>query len=468
MLLELPPLRGAPASFRIGLAPERPVRLRVAEGQGGGDYGLRDLDQPAFLDLYEALARDLGLRRPHAREAPPDGGGPALEPVLTRPVSPRILYGYGDPCVVQVAARDYRLLVTSNDAPDAFPILASADLKTWRLTGFVFPEGAAPAWALTGPDVSDFWAPELHRLGRGWVVCFTARRPDRSLAIGLARSDGPDGPYVPDPEPILAGGVIDSHILVDADGRPWLVWKRDDNGVWPRVLAGLMHARPALIGQLFAGAADLRTAAFIATLWPWIAGLEPMAQFFALQPLIEAASADLARFEARLAAAIAAAPTPEHAALDAALKALHTRIYAQRLSPDGRRLEGEPAVILQNDQAWEGHLIEGVWISEEAGRYYLLYAGNDFSTARYGVGAATSDGPLGPYAKAGDVFLSSTRDWWGPGHPSVAPGPDGRRHVFLHAFRPGEAGYKAFRALLSAPIRFEHGRIWLEPPAGAP
>jgi hypothetical protein len=461
--LDLPAPHGAPAVFRIRLTPGPPLSLSLAEAaKPERRYLLPALDQPAFLDLFEDLARDFGLRRPQARQAPPAGGGPPLTAVLTEPLSPAILYGYGDPCVVQVAPGDYRLLVTSNDAPDAFPILASRDLKTWALTGFVFPYGAAPAWALTGAEVSDFWAPELHRVGEGWIVCFTARRPDRSLAIGLARSASPDGPFVADAAPIVTGGVIDSHILVDADGAPWLVWKRDDNGVWPRLLAALLHQRPALANDLFVTGPDRRTAAFVLTLWPWIEGLEPMVQFFALQPLIEAAAVDLAGFERRLAAAIVTASLQERILMAQALEALRTRIYAQRLSPDARRLEGAPAVILQNDLPWEGHLIEGVWIASEAGRYHLLYAGNDFSTAHYGIGAAVADSPCGPYRKSSEVFLSSTDQWWGPGHPSVAVAPDGRHHVFLHAFRPGEAGYKAFRALLAAPIRFEHGCVSLE------
>jgi len=461
--LELAAPQGAPADFRIRLTAGAPWRLSLAEAGGPErSYQLETLDQPAFLDLFEGLARDFGLRRPQARQAPPAAAGPRLAPILTEPVSPKILYGYGDPCVVQVGPGDYRLLVTSNDAPDAFPILASRDLKRWRLSGFVFPRGAAPAWALAGPEVSDFWAPELHRLHDQWLVCFTARQPDRSLAIGLARSASPDGPFRADPAPIVTGGVIDSHVLIDAEGAPWLVWKRDDNGVWPRALAALLQRRPALAGQLFVGEADRRTAAFTLTLWPWIEGLEPMAQFFALQLLIEAAAADLPAFELRLAAALADAPPDERARMVEALEALRTRVYAQRLSPGARGLVGEPVVILQNDLPWEGHLIEGVWITREEGRYHLLYAGNDFSTAHYGIGAAVAEAPTGPYRKSSEVFLSSTGDWWGPGHPSVAVAPDGRHHIFLHAFRPGEAGYKAFRALLAAPIRFEHGRVSLE------
>jgi arabinan endo-1,5-alpha-L-arabinosidase len=454
------------APFRVALEPGPPQRLAVSTAEAGTrTYGLPTLDQPAFLDLFEALAADFGLRRPQARMAPPAGPGSPLRPILTEPISPRILYGYGDPCVVRIGPQDYRLLVTSNDAPDAFPILASTDLQDWRLSGFVFPQGAAPAWALVGPEVSDFWAPELHRIGDEWIVCFTARKPDRSLAIGLARGPSPDGPFTPDPAPIVEGGVIDSHILVDAAGAPWLVWKRDDNGVWPQQITALLHRRPDWAGRLFTEARDLRSAAFTLALWPWIARQEPMVQFFALQPLIEAAAEDIAAFERRLLSLRSQADPDARASIETALAALRTRIFAQRMSPDARSLQDAPVVILQNDLPWEGHLIEGVWITQRAGRYVLLYAGNDFSTARYGVGAAVADAPQGPYRKSPEVFLSSGADWWGPGHPSVAEGLDGRLQVFLHAFRPGDAGYKRFRALLTAPLRIAADGIGLDVPS---
>ena len=81
--------------------------------------------------------------------------------------------------MVRVADTDGRpawwLVATSNDAADAFPILCSDDLAEWRLSGFVFPQGAAPAWTLTGENRADFWAPELHRVGGEYWLCFTAR-----------------------------------------------------------------------------------------------------------------------------------------------------------------------------------------------------------------------------------------------------------------------------------------------------
>ena len=300
---------------------------------GGRRYPLGDGGHEAWLDLHEALARDLGLRRPLSREAPPKPADPHLTPVLTEPVSPDILYGYGDPCVVAVGEGGYRLLVTSNDAADAFPILASNDLVHWRHTGFVFPRGTAPAWTLTGPGVSDFWAPELHRVGGEWWVCFTAREKDGGLAIGLARGLSPDGPFVADAAPLVRGGVIDSHVLVDIDGAPWLVWKKDDNDVWPGLVASLCQRSPEVIEALFPEDVDRRTAALAAALSPWLEARAPMQRFFALQPLIETVAEDIPGFALRLEAQA----EPE---VPAILQALRTRIFIQRLAADGTGLVG--------------------------------------------------------------------------------------------------------------------------------
>jgi hypothetical protein len=463
------PERSAPERPFAGRAPSAAIqvvaraegRARLFELSAGARakrYRLPDHDQAHYLDFLSEAACDFGLRNPLNRAAfdaaPPET---PLRPLLVRPVSPAILYGYGDPCVVRAAdpasgRPTWWLTCTSNDAPDAFPILRSDDLADWRLDGFVFPRGMTPPWALTGPDQADFWAPELHRIGEDWWALFAARCPDRELAIGLAKGPHPNGPFTPEPEPLLDGGVIDPHLFVDRNGRRLLFWKEDANGVWPRRLAALLADDPTLATALFEAEADRRTAAFSAAVWPWAEQCEPMEQFFILQPLIEAVTADYSGCARRLAARARARPD-QAASLDAVMTALKTRILAQPLSADGRRLEGEPVLVMENDQAWEAHLIEGVWVTEHAGRFYLFYAGNDFSTAHYAIGAAVADHPLGPWRKTRPL-LRSSRDWIGPGHPSVAPGPHGEPWLFMHAYLPGQVGYKAFRAVLGARLHF--------------
>jgi hypothetical protein len=86
------------------------------------------------------------------------------------------------------------------------------------------------------------------------------------------------------------------------------------------------------------------------------------------------------------------------------------------IADDGRSLLHDGKVVLCNDLDWEGHLIEGPFVSRQEGRYWLFYAGNDFSTPSYGIGVAVADHPLGPYAKQGEPLLRSTPEWLAPGH----------------------------------------------------
>ena len=83
------------------------------------------------------------------------------------------------------------------------------------------------------------------------------------------------------------------------------------------------------------------------------------------------------------------------------MDAMTTPVRAQRIAADGRSLLGEDKIVLANDQDWEGHLIEGPFVTCQQGRYWLFYAGNDFSTPAYGIGVAVADHPLGPYTSRG-------------------------------------------------------------------
>ena len=205
-----------------------------------------------------------------------------------------------------------------------------------------------------------------------------------------------------------------------------------------------------------------RTASLLAALWPWVRTLEPMERFFVQQVLVEAVTGDFTGFQQRLAAlAERAGDASVRDAMRGVLAVMRTPIRAQRLAPDGRSLLGEPITVLENDREWEAHLIEGIWVAQHDGKSYLFYAGNDFSTARYGIGVAIADSPLGPYHKMEEPLLRSTAEWWGPGHPSVAIGPDGGTWLFLHAFFPGRTGYNEFRALLGVGIGFEGDRVVL-------
>lgn len=426
------------------------VRITPSEGESR-NYRIAGGDPEHYALFYAALARDFGVRNPHEIEdstpAPPD---PRWTPLITDNLHPQILCGYGDPAVL-MTDEGYVLVATSNDAPDAFPLLTSADLVHWHPAGFVFPEGQAPAWTSSGVKVGDFWAPEMARVGGDYWLTYTARDRDRVLSIGLAKAPHPTGPWTDTGAPLLTGAMIDAHLFVDEDG-PVLFWKKDSNSLWPRPLAKLLRERPELIERLFDSDRDRRTAAFAAAIQPWAETRRPMERFFLMQPLIRAALASWDKVRAVLRDA---GCPPEM------LEALVTPIFAQRLSADGSALVGERHQILANDLDWEGHLIEGPWVTRQQGRYWLFYAGNDFTSPAYGIGVAVADFLFGPYEKRPEPLLRSTTEWLAPGHASVAPGPDGEPQLFFHAFHPGTGGYNVFRALLTAKLRFTRDSVEL-------
>jgi hypothetical protein len=447
----------------------------VAEGEGthftvtGSDgqprrYHVKGGEHPHYMDFFAELADDFGTRIPGAVEEPKaEQGEVKWRPLITENLSPQTVYGYGDPAVLKIDD-GYVLTATSSDSADAFPLVYSADLQHWEHRGFAFPEGDTPPWSATGRHVADFWAPEMALMGDEYWLAYTARERSNALAIGIARGPTPFGPFIDNGEPLItggkvlypgtaaSGGVIDSHIFVDDDGTPYLFWKNDTNGLWPRPLAGLLREHPDLIDELFETDRDRRSAAFSAAVQPWANLRRPMERFFLMQPLIEAALDNWSRVKPVLIESGRAAEIVE---------AMRTPIHARRLAPDGRSLIGEEKIVLANDRDWEGHLIEGPFVTKQQGRYWIFYAGNDFSTPAYGIGVAVADHPLGPYEKADEPLLKSVRDWWAPGHASVAPGLDGRPQLFFHAFFPGQCGYNAFRALLTVGLEFTRDGVEL-------
>lgn len=443
--------------------------IDVSAGEQSRSYIIASATQHDVATFYRQLAADFGTRVPH-RFAAVEHSAPDVrwQPLLTENIHPQILCGYGDPAVLRTAD-GYWLVATSNDAPDAFPILHSSDLAHWRPHGFAFPEGRAPEWTATGRGVGDFWAPEMALVGNEYWLVYSSRQKSGALAIGLARSSSPAGPWVDNGTPLIAGdaidakslgldpahmppnsGVIDSHIFVEPDGTPYLLWKEDRNGLWPRPLAMLLRGDPGLIESLFESEGDRRTAAFASAIVGWANRQPTMVRFFMMQPLIEAALDNWSRIRAGL-----------EVIAPAIVNAMTTPVRIQRLAEDGRSLVGESCVILTNDLEWEGHLIEGPFVTRHDGRYYLFYAGNDFSTASYGLGVAAADSLLGPYVKQSEPLLKSSPDWLAPGHASVAPGLDGKPQLFFHAFHPGTGGYNEFRALLTVGLGFKDDRVAL-------
>lgn len=134
-----------------------------------------------------------------------------------------------------------------------------------------------------------------------------------------------------------------------------------------------------------------------------------------------------------------------------------TPIRIQELAADGLSLVGSPTTILTNTLAWEGALVEGPWLVERGGMFYLFYSGNGYASPSYGVGVARASSPLGPYTKSGAPILVSKGAWAGPGHGSVLLGPSGDWVQLYHAWVAGKVGQPPGRVALVDRLQWENG-----------
>jgi beta-xylosidase len=99
-----------------------------------------------------------------------------------------------------------------------------------------------------------------------------------------------------------------------------------------------------------------------------------------------------------------------------------TWISIAPLSADGTSLAGEPTRLIQQDQSWEGRLVEAPTLVAHGGAYVLFYSANDYYSLDYAIGYAVADDVLGPYEKAPEPLLSTeSSDFasYGPGGQDV-------------------------------------------------
>jgi beta-xylosidase len=122
---------------------------------------------------------------------------------------------------------------------------------------------------------------------------------------------------------------------------------------------------------------------------------------------------------------------------------LPTKIWAQRLSDDGRSVTGKIHDLGEvNDAVWERGVVEAPTLFHRDGTYFLFYSANAYNTRDYAVGYATSKKLLGPYEDAKENPILSTKakvgsppgQPAGPGHQSVIADDDGDLWMAYHAW----------------------------------
>lgn len=81
-------------------------------------------------------------------------------------------------------------------------------------------------------------------------------------------------------------------------------------------------------------------------------------------------------------------------------------MYLRQLESDGLGFaaESETFLIMRNDQAWEGAIIEGPWFIKRNGTFYMFYSGSEYCGDKYAVGVARSSTVLGLGRKEAPLF----------------------------------------------------------------
>ena len=133
--------------------------------------------------------------------------------------NPRPITGIGDPFVLSDSGH-YHVFATG--AQIGFFHWSSDDLISFERDKAL----KRSSWIY-----GDYWAPEVYAWGDQYVMLYTGRwKQNRSLRIGIAFADAPEGPYK-DPlgTPLFDFGyaAIDGTLTVDDAGTPYLIYSRD-------------------------------------------------------------------------------------------------------------------------------------------------------------------------------------------------------------------------------------------------
>lgn len=137
--------------------------------------------------------------------------------------NPAPIHDIGDPAVL-CAEGAFWMVATS--APNGFKLWRSTDMGRWEPQEMAYRIDPATSWC-TG----SFWAPEIHKVGDAYYLLFSALwYGHNTMRIGIARAEHPGGPYENlKNEPLFDPGyaTIDAHLMIDADGTPYLYYARD-------------------------------------------------------------------------------------------------------------------------------------------------------------------------------------------------------------------------------------------------
>jgi hypothetical protein len=105
-----------------------------------------------------------------------------------------------------------------------YHVFSSDNLTQWQDHGVIVSQENVP-WV--APESYSMWAPDcVYRDGKYYFYFPSAAAGEnrRGFAVGVAVSDKPYGPFIPEEQPIVGIGGIDPCVLIDRDGQAYIYW----------------------------------------------------------------------------------------------------------------------------------------------------------------------------------------------------------------------------------------------------
>lgn len=329
----------------------------------------------------------------------------------------------------------------------AFTLRASSDLVKWKHVGQVFPRGAVPSWS-----GSDYWAPELHKVGNKYHAYFCAR--ESAACYGVAGNLIGDDVSVTYYEGITEDEK-DASCCAKCKAEPSCTfWVRKVSGreCWlKKQFKSFDRSDKTVRGNV--RDANRRLGVGVAT------AKSPLGPYVDIgAPLVisggwssgfgdDGMDIDAHFFKDR--------KTGRQYLLwkrnQIPSKGLVARVLIRELSSCGTAwaVGSREIVLLTPEQPWEGNCVEAPWLVQRGSEYFLFYSAETTFGTKYAVGVARARSVLGPYSKACAPILSqfatdhtpSGRKFASPGHCSVVQTGHGFAMVY-HAYHMNAVGGK--------------------------
>jgi GH43 family beta-xylosidase len=106
-----------------------------------------------------------------------------------------------------------------------YHVFSSENLTEWTDHGIIVSQNKVPWVDSTSYSM---WAPDCIEKDGKYYFYFPARTKDtsfgRGFAIGVAIAEYPEGPFIPQPEPIRNVHGVDPNVFIDKDGQAYLYW----------------------------------------------------------------------------------------------------------------------------------------------------------------------------------------------------------------------------------------------------